>query len=36
MEEVLDCPRCLAGDHRNCLEDPDVGMFCDCAEGGHL
>lgn len=31
-----DCPRCRRGEHDLCLEDPDVGSFCGCAEGGHL
>lgn len=31
-----DCPKCQTGDHRHCLEDPEVGIVCGCAEGGHL
>lgn len=31
-----ECPKCRQGDHAHCLEDPSVGAFCDCAEGGHL
>lgn len=31
-----DCPPCQKGRHRECLEDPEVGNNCECADGGHL
>lgn len=31
-----DCPRCVAGDHKACLDNPEEGMPCECAVGGHI
>lgn len=31
-----DCPRCQEGSHSACLDNPEEGMPCACAEGGHL
>lgn len=40
VERVLkhdgDCPRCQEGQHRECLENPEEGINCECADGGHL
>lgn len=31
-----DCPPCQKGQHSKCLDNPEEGMPCPCAEGGHL
>lgn len=31
-----DCPPCARGEHRECLDNPEEGVSCECAEGGHL
>lgn len=31
-----DCPRCQDGHHGECLDNPEEGSPCACADGGHL
>lgn len=31
-----DCPPCQRNEHHACKDNPEEGMSCGCAEGGHL